>query len=261
MSLMTVPTYREGDSLPAELRVNDAFRGSTYFSRARMAKGMQGLTRPPALSGWGRSGLRGLGQDCGTDEVGDPIPCDTGSGSGDGSGSGSSSGLPPLTTCASVCAPGQVQDPVSCACVGTPTYSGGCQGACANGSFMDQSTCTCVGAPSLQSLGVSASAIPGYSSTANGGQTIYPPSATTPTAPAGMQWATMINASGQAIAKILTVSQGGTAITLPNGNQLLYGSAAASVAGVAGLTSSSLNSLLPILLIGGGLLLVMKLAK
>ena len=70
----------------------------------------------------------------------------------------------------------------------------------------------------------------------------------------------MINASGQAIAKILTVAQGGTAITLPNGNQLLYGSAAASVAGVAGL-SSSLNSLLPILLIGGGLLLVMKLAK
>lgn len=251
MSLMAVPTYREGDSLPAELRVNDAFRGSTYFSRARFAKGMQGLTRPPALSGWG--GLRGLGQDCGTDEVGDPIPCDTGSGSGD-------SGLPPLTPCASVCAPGQVQDPVSCSCVGSPTYSGGCQGACANGSFMDQSTCTCVGAPSLQSLGVSSSTIPGYSPTANGGQTIYPPSVTPPTAPSGMQWATMINSSGQAIAKILTVSQGGTAITLPNGNQLLYGSAAASVAGAAGL-GSSLNSLLPILLIGGGLLLVMKLAK
>jgi hypothetical protein len=70
------------------------------------------------------------------------------------------------------------------------------------------------------------------------GPTIVAPGTATPAAPSGYQWATMVNQTGATLAKVLTVAQGGTAVTLPNGTQLLYGSpAAAASAGTTGITS------------------------
>jgi hypothetical protein len=87
--------------------------------------------------------------------------------------------------------------------------------------------------------------------------------ASTPAAPTGYQWAQVTNSAGQTLTKVLAVSQGGAAITLPNGNQLLYGSAAsAATAGVAGaLTGTGITNLLPLLLIGGAVLLLMRSGK
>lgn len=39
----------------------------------------------------------------------------------------------------------------------------------------------------------------------------------------GQQIANLVNSSGQTLAKILTISQGGSSVTLPNGMQMLYG--------------------------------------
>jgi hypothetical protein len=290
MSLMAVPTSRHGDSLPAELRVGAAFRNSPYFSRARFAAGQKGLTQAPALTLSGLRGLWGLGQDDGGDE-----------GSGDGGdGSGSGSGGSGTSSCAgTLCADGSVMN-ADCVCgvpapppltlppvdttppcmptggvgplqpnqvwcaTGTgapPVMSGSCAGTCTNGTFMDQSSCTCVGAPSLQSLGVTASQIPGYGQAPNyNGPYSAPPNSNPPPAPSGYQWASLINASGQTLAKVLAVSQGGSAITLPNGEQLLFGSATSAAAGSL-LSTSSLGSLLPLLLIGGGLWLILSMRK
>lgn len=88
--------------------------------------------------------------------------------------------------------------------------------------------------------------------------------AATPQAPAGYQWAAVTNQAGQTLAKVLAISQGGAAVTLANGNQLLYGSAAsAATAGVAGALGSGagITNLLPLLLIGGAVLLVMRSGK
>lgn len=95
------------------------------------------------------------------------------------------------------------------------------------------------------------------------GPTIVSGSSATPAAPSGYQWAQIINASGNNLAKILTVAQGGTAITLPNGNQLLYG-AGANVNTSSLLTSlSGSTGLSPtVLMIGGiGLLALLLLKK
>ena len=256
MSLMTVPTSRHGDSLPAELRVSNAFRGSTYFPRARMAMGQRGLTQPPTnLSGL--RGLWGLGQD------------DSGDDGGDDSGNGGDTGI--TMNCAGPCPQNYVMDPDTCICsplpvVTTPTpvtppsgYTGGCPGSCTGGTFMDQSSCTCVGTSPINTLSGGAS-IPGYTSAVPGysGPTTYPPTGAPPSPPAGYEWATMVNASGSAIAKILTVAQGGSAVTLPNGNQLLYGSAASSVAGSLG---TSFSGAAPLILIGGAIFLFMMMRK
>ena len=217
------------------------------------------MTQPPTLNGYG---LRGLGQDDGGDE-----------GSGDGSdggdsGDGSSGGTTPVDTTPPPCMPtggvGPLQpNQVWCA-TGTgapPVMSGSCAGTCTNGTFMDQSSCTCVGAPSLQSLGVTSSQIPGYGGPSGySGPSVVPATSTPPTPPAGYEWASLINASGNTLAKVLAISQGGSAITLPNGQQLVFGSAASAAAGSL-LSSSSLGSMLPLLLIAGGFLLLMNMRK
>ena len=63
------------------------------------------------------------------------------------------------------------------------------------------------------------------------GPTQVAPNVTPPAAPAGYQWASLLNSTGQTLAKVLAISQGGSSVTLPNGTQLVYGSAASSVAG------------------------------
>lgn len=89
------------------------------------------------------------------------------------------------------------------------------------------------------------------------GATVVAPTAATPAAPSGYQWAQLVNSEGNTLAKVLTIAQGGSSVTLPNGTQLLYGSAgsAASASGVLGALSSvtGLNSS-TLLLVGAGVL-------
>jgi len=86
---------------------------------------------------------------------------------------------------------------------------------------------------------------------------VQPANANVPAAPSGYQWAQLVNSEGNTLAKVLTIAQGGSSVTLPNGTQLLYGSAgsAASASGVLGALSSvtGLNSS-TLLLVGAGVL-------
>jgi hypothetical protein len=88
------------------------------------------------------------------------------------------------------------------------------------------------------------------------GPTSVAGNAATPAAPSGYQWANVVNQSGNTLAKVLTIAQGGAAITLPNGNQLLYGSPTSALtagtlgAGV-GAFGTALGQMSPVLLIGG----------
>ena len=78
------------------------------------------------------------------------------------------------------------------------------------------------------------------------------PTSSLPTPPSGYAWASLISSTGQTLSKVLAVAQGGTAVTLPNGTQLVYGSPAAAAAGI-GSSLSSLGTTLtssPILLLG-----------
>jgi len=110
----------------------------------------------------------------------------------------------------------------------------------------------------IPNLGIPANTIQapvGYS-----GPTVLQPGQAQPAAPAGYAWATVANSAGNTLAKLLAVSQGGAAITLPNGNQLLYGSAAsASTAGVAGAVSGATSS--SVLLLAGAAVLVLLVMK
>lgn len=273
MSLMAVPTSRHGDSLPAELRVGAAFRNSPYFSRARFAAGQKGLTQAPALTLNGLRGLWGLGQECGVDEDGDPLPCGSGGDGGDGSGGGTTpvdttpSCMPtgavgPLQPNQVWCATGTGVPPASPTQTPTP-YASAPAGSICYDSGGSSVACSSVAAVAMESpypvlpagYGVPSGGIPGY----NGPNSVSPNSATPP-APAGYQWAQMVNSSGQTLAKVLAISQGGSAITLPNGEQLLFGSATSAAAGSL-LSTSSLGSLLPLLLIGGGLWLILSMRK
>lgn len=99
---------------------------------------------------------------------------------------------------------------------------------------------------------------------ANGGNpTVLNPNSATPQAPNGYQWATLLSQSGQSLAKILTISQGGSSVTLPNGTQLLYGSnsgaaAASSLSSLASSTGLSSNMLV---MVGIGLVAFMLMGR
>ena len=86
---------------------------------------------------------------------------------------------------------------------------------------------------------------------------VQPANANVPAAPSGYQWAQLVNSEGNTLAKVLTIAQGGSSVTLPNGTQLLYGSstAAANATGVLGALSTvtGLNSS-TLLLVGAGVL-------
>jgi hypothetical protein len=96
---------------------------------------------------------------------------------------------------------------------------------------------------------------PGYN-----GQLSYPPGVQPPQPPAGYQWAQVINQSGQQLASVLAVAQGGAALKLANGSTLIYGSpASAATAGVAGAVSGVANP--AVLLIGGAVLLFLFMGR
>ena len=93
------------------------------------------------------------------------------------------------------------------------------------------------------------------------GQTSYPAGQTPPQAPAGYQWAQVTNQAGQTLAQVLAVAQGGASITLPNGNKLIYGSAAS--AATAGTATALANTIMSpsVLLMLGGVLVVMLMMR
>lgn len=95
------------------------------------------------------------------------------------------------------------------------------------------------------------------------GPTVVKGTAATPAAPNGYQWAQLINSSGNQLAKILTISQGGSAVTLANGNQLLYGAGSgASASTLLNSLSSTTGLSTSMLLIGGiGLVAFLVLKK
>ena len=87
------------------------------------------------------------------------------------------------------------------------------------------------------------------------GSPVLAANAATPTPPSGYQWATVVSAAGQQVAKILTVASGGSSVTLPNGTQLLYGSSENSAsAALSSLTAATGLSSSTLLLIGAGVL-------
>jgi hypothetical protein len=99
------------------------------------------------------------------------------------------------------------------------------------------------------------------SSVLGGQPTVLSPTAPTPAAPSGYQWASLLNQSGATIAKILTISQGGSSVTLPNGTQLLYGSgtgtgAASALSSLSAMTGVGSNTLLLVGLAVGAFLLL-----
>lgn len=107
---------------------------------------------------------------------------------------------------------------------------------------------------------------PGYTPPAGySGPTSVPVGTKPPVAPSGYQWATLINQSGQQLAQILAISQGGSSIRLPNGNQLIFGSPQSAAYGAAGYAGGQIGSGLfsgstGTLLVVGGLAVLLLLA-
>jgi len=108
--------------------------------------------------------------------------------------------------------------------------------------------------------GVSAGQIPGGLQRPAGytGPTTLSAGSATPQAPNGYEWASIINQSGQTLLKVLAVSQGGSAVTLPNGMSMVYGSpqAAAGAGAVLTSTTAAFGNVMPFLLAGVGLFVV-----
>lgn len=238
MANMWVPSLAPGQrTLPSAYRTAPG----AYFAQRRMANGV--------------AGLFGLGQDDSDEYSGDsdddtsgddtidpgiviPVDGDTVAG-----GPGYSAGIPD----------------------GTVAYSPGSSVTIGPGATnQDTANGITLGFPEITNTTATALATYVASSSVNGGQpTVVAANASTPAAPSGYQWATLINAAGQNLAKVLTIAQGGSSVTLPNGTQLLYGSnaSAATAAASAATTLTSVLSNPTLLLVGGGVLLFMLLSK
>lgn len=232
MGRMATPSLYPGErSLPAELRTA---RGMGFAQR-RLAASLQPSASPTSWNEMRLRGLMGLGQgDSGGDGSTDLNPGDV-----------NLNQLVPEAISPVLDSSGNVDIPLPSA--GTATYTG-------------TNTVNLTGV--FTGMGVDptvASTVSGYVSAPSGytGPTVAGPSATTPAAPNGYQWAQLVNSEGNTLAKVLTIAQGGSSVTLPNGTQLLYGSAgsAASASGVLGALSTvtGLNSS-TLLLVGAGVL-------
>lgn len=227
MSMMTVPTLQPGErSLPAELRT----RRGTGFASRRLQNGMRGVT-----------GIGDDGDDTDSETGGDDsgvvaidLPTSTGVLTGDPlAGSG-------LTTSAT---------PV------TGTLPGLILSTSADGGTSVLPTTAQTGGDFIQAP-PNYSAPAGYPTTYSG---TTPPSA----APSGYQWVQAANGAALNLAKVLAISQGGTVMQLPNGQQIISGAPGASNLSLsaAGLTGS-ISSFLPyILLIGGAFLVINMMGK
>lgn len=291
---ITVPTQAPGaKSLPAQMRVSPNVNGmmrlraqhpgypmgltvvpmSQPYVRG-MSGGMDMIARQPlsvrgrggimVMSGMyglglgrlrGLRGFRGLGQDDTSDLTGE------GDNLGDQSGGDFSiptdiSNLPDTSLTPSDLLPGAV---VTSGDVTYPSLMCG-SSACSASSLYDNpaavfGTSTVSDQASAAQL---ANLLPPLS--AYSGPTVLPAGSATPAAPSGYQWATLANQAGTTLAKVLAISQGGSSVTLPNGTQLLYGSATSSAAGsVSSLLSGNVGGIPmgTLLVIGGGVLLLM----
>lgn len=221
---ITVPVQAPGaKSLPAQMRLNPGANALARL-RAQHPGYPMGMPRGPrvAMMRMGMRGLRGLGDD---DTGGIDLSTlpDVGSGT---------TYVPPINT--------TIYTPVD-----VPVIDPGLQ------ATLDAQT-----QAALSQMGNDFPPPSAYS-----GPTVVGPNSATPAAPAGYQWATLLNSTGQTLAKVLAISQGGSTVTLPNGTQIMYGSPASAAAGAAGniLTSGTVAGvpLSTILVIGGGLLLLM----
>lgn len=115
-----------------------------------------------------------------------------------------------------------------CGSTTTTTYSGVCAGSCASGQFMDQSTCTCVGAISTNPTN---------------------PSGTTSSTSSGINWTSIISGALTDATKVASIAE------LPYGASL---NANGTVTGVASSPAAILSSLMPFLLIAGGILIFVE---
>lgn len=233
MGRMATPSLYPGErSLPAELRTA---RGMGFAQR-RLAASLQPSASPTSWNAMRLRGLMGLGDD-GDDFIGDDGSTDLNPGDVD------LNQLVPEVISPLTDSSGNVDIPLPAA--GTATYTG-------------TNTVNLTGV--FTGMGVDptvASTVSGYVSAPSGytGPTVAGPSATTPAAPTGYQWAQLINSEGNTLAKVLTIAQGGSSVTLPNGTQLLYGAssgtastALSALSSVTGLSSTT------IMLIGAGVL-------
>lgn len=232
---LKVPSLYPGErSLPAELRTP---RGVGNFAQMRLRASLQPSASPTFRNqmrlrgmGW----LGGLGQGDSSDGWIETEYDGTGSGEGGIEGSDLPTGTI-ITSGQDVSSPSAVQDYFN-------TFGFSPTDASSYGSSV---------APYVASP-------PNYT-----GPTVVSASSSTPSAPTGYQWAQLINSQGNTLAKVLTLAQGGSSVTLPNGTQLLYGSGASTAAGASGLlgglsTITGINSN-TLLLVGAGVLVFMLL--
>lgn len=228
MSMIQVPSLGPGErSLPAELRTR---RGAGFAAR-RLRNGMRGV------SGWG---------------MGDDTSSESGDTSGDTSGIDftpidlpSSSGTLPTDNIFTAPAP---EVPATGALPGlilSTSADGG----------------TSVLPTTAQTGGDFVQAPPNYSAP-SGYPTTYPTTSQPPAAPSGYQWVQAANGAALNLAKVLAISQGGTVMQLPNGQQIISGAPGANVgvlssSGIAG----SISSYLPYILLIGGAFLLMNMSR
>lgn len=207
---MTVPMQRGGSkSLPAELKVG-GHNPVTRLQASGTGYGPWGSrVRPFMVRGMG---MRGLGD----------IDCSSGTCIDTGTGAPVDTSVFTNPTDTSNTGAGNPAGYVSPCVVTNP------DGSCAPAVFTPIAIpTTYTGAPPA-----------GYS-----GPTQVAPGVTPPAAPAGYQWASLLNSTGQTLAKVLAISQGGSSVTLPNGTSIQYGSAAGSVAGAGSTAFTSPTAL------------------
>lgn len=251
MGRMATPSLYPGErSLPAELRT--APGGN--FAQRRLAASLQPSASPTSWNQMrlrGLMGVHGLGQgDSGGDGSTDLNPGDV-----------NLNQLVPEVISPVLDSSGNVDIPLPPDC-SSFALTAAQASACGLSTVTDPNN---VGSNALSAL--TAAGVPTTAATAaalvatapagSGINPVQPANANVPAAPSGYQWAQLVNSEGNTLAKVLTIAQGGSSVTLPNGTQLLYGSAgsAASASGVLGALSSvtGLNSS-TLLLVGAGVL-------
>jgi hypothetical protein len=226
MATVTTPNLYPGErSLPAELRTQ---QGGNNFAQRRLAASLQPSADPTSWNAMRLRGLMGLGQDADPSDVAEGI---------DNSG---------------------YNNPAATAIINDDSniYA-----------LNLSSTLTQDAGLSPASAAALASTVSGYVSAPSGytGATVVAPTAATPAAPTGYQWAQLVNSEGNTLAKVLTIAQGGSSVTLPNGTQLLYGasgtSSASALTALSSVTGLSSNTLLMIGLAVGAFFLIEGMKK
>lgn len=96
----------------------------------------------------------------------------------------------------------------------------------------------------------------------SGVPTTVPMGTTPPPAPSGYQWIQAANNTALSLAKVLAVSQGGTVMQLPNGQQVITGTPGGSTLALSGAgVAGQLTAYLPWLLLAGGALLLFQMSR